>query len=85
MNTKYTDFPITSVCRADLESIGYDTGAVDDSTMKELAAKMADDYCEQLFWDSLEIIADWLKIPKPETPKAVVDAQTGMQSKLKSS
>jgi hypothetical protein len=66
MNNKYRDFPITSVCRADLESIGFDTGAVDDATMKELAEKLADDYCEQLFWGSLEIIADYLKIPKSE-------------------
>jgi len=61
---KYADFPITSVCRADLESIGFDTASVDDGTMKELAGKLADDYCEQLFWGSLEILADYLKIPK---------------------
>jgi hypothetical protein len=61
---KYADFPITSVCRADLESIGFDASAVPDSTLKELAGKLADDYCGQLFWSSLEIIADWLKIPK---------------------
>jgi hypothetical protein len=30
----------------------------------KLAEKLADDYCEQLFWGSLEIIADYLKIPK---------------------
>jgi hypothetical protein len=61
---KYADFPITSVCRADLESIGFDTRAVDDATLRELAGKMADDYCEQLYWGSLEIIAEYLKIPK---------------------
>jgi hypothetical protein len=60
----YKDFPITSVCGADLESIGFDTGGVDDATMKELAEKMADDYCDQLFWSSLEILADYLNIPK---------------------
>ena len=37
---------------------------MDDGTMNELAKKMADDYCEQLFWLSLEIIAEYLKIPK---------------------
>ena len=63
MTIKYTDFPITSVCRADLESIGYDASEVDDAT-KELSEKLADDYCEQLFWSSLEIIADCLNIPK---------------------
>jgi len=63
---KYEDFPITSVCRADLESIGFDTTTVDDATMKELAERLAHDYCEQLFWRSLEIIGDFLEIPKPE-------------------
>ena len=58
------EFRITSVCRADLEGIGFDTALVDDGTMKELAEKLADDYCEQLFWGSLDIIADYLKIPK---------------------
>ena len=58
------DFPITSVCRADLESAGFDARRVDDATMKELAAKLADDYCEQLFWSSLDILAAKLNIPK---------------------
>jgi hypothetical protein len=60
----YTDFPVTTVCRADLESIGFDAGGVPDATMKELAQKMADDYCDQLFWSSLEILAENLRIPK---------------------
>jgi len=61
---QYKDFPITSVCRADLENIGFDTMNVDDDTMEELARKLADDYCDQLFWGSLEILADYLKIPQ---------------------
>jgi hypothetical protein len=61
---QYADFLITSVCRADLENIGFDASGVDDATMRELAGKLADDYCEQLFWGSLEILAEHLKIPK---------------------
>jgi hypothetical protein len=61
---KFVAFPITSVCRGDLESIGFDTTLVDDGTMTDLAGKLADDYCDQLFWGSLEIIADYLEIPK---------------------
>ena len=61
---KYAAFPITSVCRADLECIGFDTRGVDDAILRDLAGKLADDYCEQLFWLSLEIIAEYLKIPK---------------------
>jgi hypothetical protein len=56
-------FPITSVHRADLEEQGFDTSAVDDGTMRELADKMADAYCDQAYWIDLEIIADHLGIP----------------------
>ncbi|MCI0565140.1 MAG: hypothetical protein MN733_42280 [Nitrososphaera sp.] len=65
MNDIYKAFPITSVCRADLEGIGFDTSAVTDADMEELARKLADDYYDQLFWSSLEILAsERLKIPK---------------------
>jgi len=57
-------FEISSLYRDDLESIGYDTGRVDDSVMKKLASKLSDDYCEQLFWSSLPIYADCYGIPK---------------------
>ena len=53
-------FEISSVHREDLEHIGYNTSQVDDSIMKTLASKLGDDYCEQLFWGSLSIIADGL-------------------------
>lgn len=59
-------FEITSVARADLEGIGYDTSEVDDSTMYRLASKMADAYCDQVFWIDLPIIADYLEIPTKE-------------------
>jgi hypothetical protein len=57
-------FPITSVHRADLEGLGYDASGVDDATMSELADKMADAYCENVFWIDLPIIADALEIPR---------------------
>lgn len=57
-------FKITSVAREDLESRGFDTSKVSDSTMKRLASKMADAYCEQGFWIDLEIIAEYLGVPK---------------------
>lgn len=57
-------FPITSVHRNDLESKGFDVKRISDSDMEELADKMADDYCEQLYWESLEIIAEILGFPK---------------------
>lgn len=61
-----TPFHITSVSRSDLEHIGYDASRVKDATMKKLADKMADAYIEQLFWDTLAIIAEYMKIPKKE-------------------
>lgn len=61
---KYKDFTITSVCLADLESIGYDTSNIDESTMERLASKMANAYCDNGFWIDLPILADHLGITK---------------------
>ena len=60
----YQEFSITSICRADLEQEGFDTKNLDDETMKELASRMADVYCEQDFWIDLEILANDLGIKK---------------------
>lgn len=62
----YKDFPITSVCRADLEDAGFDTADVDDGTMSELSSKMANAYCDIGFWEDLGILAEYLKIKKHE-------------------
>lgn len=59
-------FVIAHVSRADLEGIGYDTSKVSDEDMEYLARKLGDDYCDQLFWSSLPIIADYLEIPKKQ-------------------
>jgi len=60
----YQKFPIISVCRTDLEDIGFDTKNVDDSTMERLASKMANAYCENGFWIDLDILAEDLGIKK---------------------
>lgn len=57
-------FPVTSVCRDDLESLGFDVSNVSDLQMSRLASKMGDDYCEQMFWSSMEILADGMDIPR---------------------
>lgn len=63
-------FQITAVSRADLEAKGFDIDDVDDSTMTTLASKLSDDYCTQLFWFSMESIAeDYCEIPKYKCPK----------------
>ena len=57
-------FVISEVCREDLEEVGFDSSNVTDETMEKLASKLSDDYCGNLFWTSLEIIAESLNIPK---------------------
>lgn len=51
-------FNITSVSRQDLEMRGFDTTNITDEQMERLAQKMCDDYLEQMFWISLDIIAE---------------------------
>ena len=59
------EFEITSVTREDLESRGFDTTNITDAQMEELAQRMCNDYLEQMFWISLDIIAeDIIGIPK---------------------
>ena len=52
------EFNITSVTREDLEMRGFDTTNITDAQMERLAQKMCDDYLEQMFWISLDIIAE---------------------------
>jgi hypothetical protein len=59
-------FVISEVSREDLEEVGFDTSKVSDETMEKLARKLGDDYCEQLFWTSLKIIAEYMGIPKKD-------------------
>lgn len=56
-------FPVISVSREKLQACGFDTRYITDDQMCELARKMANDYCEQLFWSSLETIAEGLEFP----------------------
>lgn len=63
-------FQITAINRDDLAQRGFDVSKVDDADMRELARKMESDYCTQLFWESMEIIAaEGLEIPKHICPK----------------
>lgn len=59
-------FHITSVHRDDLRAKGFDADKITDAQMERLADKMGDDYCEQLFWDSMEIIADCMGLPRKD-------------------
>ena len=62
-NTEF--YPITSVCKDDIFHVfGNDSEAkeaitkMDDGDMETLASKLADDYCNQLYWDSLKVIVE---------------------------
>lgn len=59
-------FPITSVSRADLEERGFDVSGVSDAVMERLAQRMADDYLEQMYWLSLDEMAEFVGIPRQQ-------------------
>ena len=51
-------FQVTSISRADLDALGYNTEDITDKQMERLARKMAEAYLEQLYWESLDILAE---------------------------
>jgi hypothetical protein len=63
-NIIYLDhFPVTYISKDDIihtfsnnSEVKTIVDRLDDADMKHLASKLADDYCEQLFWESLKII-----------------------------
>lgn len=57
-----TPFEITSICRADLQDKFPEAQirSLDDADMRRIASKMSDDYCEQLYWGSMEIIVQFI-------------------------
>ena len=57
-------YPISSLHLDDLEHSGFDVSKVTEDKMIRLANKLSNDYSEQLFWSSLEIIAEAIGIPR---------------------
>jgi len=57
-------YPISPLHLDDLEHLGFDVSKVTDNDMITLVNKLSDDYCEQLFWSSLEILAEAIGIPR---------------------
>lgn len=51
-------FQVTSISRADLDALGYNTEDITDKQMERLARKMAEDYIEQLYWTSMDTLAE---------------------------
>ncbi len=67
-------FPITSVCKDDLFQLFSDDSRaihvmekLENGDMVNLAMQLANDYCEQLFWESLKAIfeSEFLTIEVP--------------------
>jgi len=58
--TSELPFEIISVCKDDLRHFmaEEDVDLLTSDDIKIIANKLADDYCEQLFWDSLKIISE---------------------------
>lgn len=75
-------FEITSVSRDDLNGAGFDTTEITDAQMERLADKMANDYCEQLFHSSMEIIANILEFPKKMTEDEFWEQYSPVQNHL---
>lgn len=58
-------YKITSMCKADMREVFKNqpenlkkVEQLTDAQMEYIASKMADDYINQLYWSSLEIITD---------------------------
>jgi len=67
MNTKEKieqmnkSFAVSSVCRLDLLQQGFtkkQIAKITDEDMERIACKMGDAYCENGFWDDLQIMTD---------------------------
>ena len=76
-------YPVAVVSRADLDGIGFAACKISDSRMEELADKLGDDYSDQLFWESLQVIADSMELPRlPACPfcaeRATFDMKAGV-------
>lgn len=57
-------FLITTVHREQLKEKGFIVEEISDEQMEDLAQKMKRDYHDQLFWDSMEIIAENMDLPR---------------------
>lgn len=64
MTNKKEFFTVSSVSREDLISQGWDAENLDDSTMQNLADKMGESWCDNGYWETLDIMAEHYEIKK---------------------
>ena len=75
-------YPISCLSREDLEQIGYQTDNLSAENMLHLASKLGDDYVEQMFWTSLETMAEIHHIPAKKVTDRIREAyENGCQEK----
>ena len=65
-------YPISSLHVDDLAASGFDVSKITEDDMITLAGKLSDDYCDQLYWNSLVIIADAIGIPRKKRGKNLI-------------
>ncbi len=57
------EFPLTTICRADLVTAGFTQAQVaclTDQDMTRIASKMEDWYCDSAFWDDLRTAVEYI-------------------------
>lgn len=74
LNMSRDEFPISSLTKDDLVSLNYSTKNISDEDMEELRDKLSDDYCGQMYWQSLSTIADNLGFKK-DNPIRIMSVQ----------
>ncbi len=57
-------FEVSFLSREDLEEMGFDAEKVTNTQMEQLARKIGEDFCEQLYWTSLKSYATQMGIPR---------------------
>ena len=62
-------YSISRLHKDDLEHLGFNVRKVTESNLLTIASKLGDDYCDSLFWNSLDIIATGIGIPKRKNNK----------------
>lgn len=59
-----TEFPITTVCKEDVDTAGFDTTNITEEQLKKIANNMEDMYLKDGFWHDLRVSAEKVGIPK---------------------
>lgn len=59
-----TEFPITTICKEDVETAGFDISNITEEQLKKIADNMEDMYLQDGFWHDLRVSAEKVGIPK---------------------